>query len=278
MRAVGGVVAIVAWLLVFGCTGLAPSAPPPAPPPTVPPEPQLPFCEPGQKPQFRFGIGALAQALGEVMGQPMECEHPVPSGDDTHQQTTKGLAYYRKATNTPSFTNGDDHWALTAAGVVHWRGDSADPPADALAQAAGAPAATQPGSTAAPAKSPASPTAAAKPAASATAASKPTEPVLALLAGKCTPRVGFVTCEGSVKNISPLPLRNVMAVVTWLSATGAPQRSDEALIAANPIQPGQESAWSMNGTQLPGPLNFRVTFKLRETPNVLIPIRDERPG
>jgi hypothetical protein len=30
--------------------------------------------------------------------------------------------------NTPTFTTGFEHWALTAVGVVYWTGDSIDPP------------------------------------------------------------------------------------------------------------------------------------------------------
>jgi len=52
---------------------------------------------------------------------------------DTEQNTTAGLAFWRKATNTPTFTNGFDHWALTSTGLVYWTGDSIDPPRTAAA-------------------------------------------------------------------------------------------------------------------------------------------------
>ena len=57
------------------------------------------------------------------MGGAITCEFADPNGTgDVHQQTTKGLAFWRKRSNTPTFTNGYDHWALTTAGLVHWIG------------------------------------------------------------------------------------------------------------------------------------------------------------
>lgn len=62
------------------------------------------------------------------MGEPLECEHGNPDNGDTLQQTTTGLAFYRQYTSTPTFTNGWDHWAWTASGLVYWVGNSIDPP------------------------------------------------------------------------------------------------------------------------------------------------------
>jgi hypothetical protein len=63
------------------------------------------------------------------MGQAVTCEYADPSGTgDVEQQTTAGLAFWRKATNTPTFTDGGTHWALTAGGLVSWSGGSVDPP------------------------------------------------------------------------------------------------------------------------------------------------------
>ena len=104
----------------------APEAPPATPTPTGPP-----FCEGGHVPEYQFGFAALKAQLGDLMGDPVECEHTNPDNGDSLQQTSKGLAFYRKSTNTPTFTNGHEHWALTAQGLVYWTGDSIDPPADA---------------------------------------------------------------------------------------------------------------------------------------------------
>lgn len=88
-----------------------------------------PFCQQSQGPQFQFGFAALKSQLGDKMGDPIECEHADPLGTgDTEQHTTTGLAFFRKATNTPTFTNGFEHWALTADGQTYWTGTSVDPP------------------------------------------------------------------------------------------------------------------------------------------------------
>ncbi|MCA1644315.1 MAG: hypothetical protein LC797_02215 [Chloroflexi bacterium] len=86
-----------------------------------------PWCNVGEVPGFYLGFGALAQAIGDVMGAPIECEHGEPASGDTLQATTTGIAVYRWCTNTPSFTRDQEHWLLTAEGLVHWTG-SADPP------------------------------------------------------------------------------------------------------------------------------------------------------
>lgn len=92
-------------------------------------QPTAPFCRPGVQPSFVFGFRALADAIGDTMGEPLECEHANPENGDTLQRTTTGLAFYRKATNTPTFTDGFRHWALTTAGLVFWTGLEVDPPA-----------------------------------------------------------------------------------------------------------------------------------------------------
>jgi hypothetical protein len=88
-----------------------------------------PYCAPGQQPTFVLGFAELRQRVGDAMGQPLECEHTNPENGDALQQTSTGLAYYRKATNSPTFTDGWRHWALTAGGLAYWEGESAEPPA-----------------------------------------------------------------------------------------------------------------------------------------------------
>jgi hypothetical protein len=99
-----------------------------------------PFCEAGQSPAFIFGFADLKYALGYIMGDPVECEHANSANGDTLQQTTTGLAIYRQATNTPEFTDGWNHWALTDQGVVAWSGSPPDAPS--VASQPAAPAAT----------------------------------------------------------------------------------------------------------------------------------------
>jgi iron complex transport system substrate-binding protein len=77
-----------------------------------------PYCSAGQVPSFTFGLEVLSEILGERMGEPTECAHLDPANGDTYQQTTKGLAIYRQADNTPTFVSGSQHWSLTADGVV----------------------------------------------------------------------------------------------------------------------------------------------------------------
>ena len=90
-----------------------------------------PFCAPGTRPQFSNGFAALKSALGPVMGEPIECEHNDGTSGDIIQQTTTGLAFWRRSTNTPTFTDGYRHWALTNRGLVAWEGSSIDPPSTA---------------------------------------------------------------------------------------------------------------------------------------------------
>jgi hypothetical protein len=80
-----------------------------------------------------FGFASLKAVLGAGMGEPVSCEYADPNGTgDTLQDTTGGLAFWRKGTNTPTFTDGWSHWGLTAAGLVSWTGTGIDPPATAL--------------------------------------------------------------------------------------------------------------------------------------------------
>ena len=90
-----------------------------------------PYCVPGVDPAYAFGFKALHDALGAEMGDPLECEHGNPENGDTLQQTTNGLSFYRQSTNTPTFTNGWEHWALTVRGLLYWTGVEIDPPDDA---------------------------------------------------------------------------------------------------------------------------------------------------
>lgn len=97
-----------------------------------------PFCRPGEPPAFLFGFATLKGLLGDLMGDALECQHPNPQNGDVLQQTSTGLAFWRKSTNTNTFTNGNQHWALTTAGFVTWFGDAIDPPANAQPATGGA--------------------------------------------------------------------------------------------------------------------------------------------
>lgn len=75
-----------------------------------------PYCRAGESTQYRFGFASMKAYLGATMGDAAECEHPNSANGDTLQQTTRGLAFWRKSTNTPTFTDGWRHWALTSGG------------------------------------------------------------------------------------------------------------------------------------------------------------------
>jgi len=112
---------------------IAPPAPPlePAPPeqPAPPPASFGAFCAPGIAPDFSSGFAILRSAIGDSMGAAMSCEFGDPQGSgDVLQATSTGLAFYRVSTNTPTFTDGWNHWGLTGDGVVYWTGGSIDPP------------------------------------------------------------------------------------------------------------------------------------------------------
>jgi hypothetical protein len=83
-----------------------------------------------------LGIGQLHQRLGAIMGAPLECEWVNPDNQDTLQHTTTGLAYYRPAINTPMFTDGQTHWALSNNQVLMWRNPSIEPPRATATEAA----------------------------------------------------------------------------------------------------------------------------------------------
>jgi hypothetical protein len=123
-------------LLGFGQTsrplsGFDPRAKPQAAAPAEAAQPTAAYCQPGQTPTFVLGLAELKQQLGDTMGTPIECEHPATAAGDTMQQTTTGLAAYHRRTNTVTFTDGWQHWALTPSGVISWEGTQSEPPSPA---------------------------------------------------------------------------------------------------------------------------------------------------
>ncbi|HEY0583349.1 MAG TPA: hypothetical protein VGE94_14285, partial [Chloroflexota bacterium] len=66
-----------------------------------------PHCGASSPPVYVFGFANLKTRLGSAMGDPVSCEYADPNGTgDTLQDTTAGLAFWRKSTNTPTFTDG----------------------------------------------------------------------------------------------------------------------------------------------------------------------------
>ena len=88
-------------------------------------------CNPSA-PVFGGGLASLKAAIGERMGEPLECERVVDSDGNTQQGTTHGLAYYRRKARVACFTTGWDHWAVRSdRRVVFWTGDGIEPPPSA---------------------------------------------------------------------------------------------------------------------------------------------------
>jgi hypothetical protein len=90
------------------------------------------LCDP-KEPQFLGTLASLKARLGSIMGNPIDCERAVNSQGDTEQQTTTGLAYYRRKLNIAAFTTGWDHWALNGSNLLRWGGPEVEPPDDATA-------------------------------------------------------------------------------------------------------------------------------------------------
>jgi hypothetical protein len=121
-----------ALIMSSNTVSAAPAQDPPARPAARAAAPTQTRCAPGQTPRFVFGFADLKARLGEAVGEPVTCEFADPKGSgDVHQQTSKGLAFWRKGTNMPTFTNGNEHWGSTPGGWVYWTGDSIDPPTTA---------------------------------------------------------------------------------------------------------------------------------------------------
>lgn len=60
-------------------------------------------------PEFRLGFKALADQIPEVVGEPLENEHP-GTNDTVVQTTTTGMMVWRALDNWTGFTNGSDTW------------------------------------------------------------------------------------------------------------------------------------------------------------------------
>ncbi len=84
--------------------------------------PSSPYCPAGQVPQWDRAFVPLKQAVGDAMGEPVECEHANPDNGDELQQTTTGLAVFDQQRGEAVFTDGWRHWALSPQGPVYWEG------------------------------------------------------------------------------------------------------------------------------------------------------------
>ena len=78
------------------------------------------FCGAAEAPHFVNELAQLADELGDVLGEPLECVHTNLDNGDLLQRTTTGLASYRASLEMPVFTDGIGHWALTNTGIKDW--------------------------------------------------------------------------------------------------------------------------------------------------------------
>jgi len=72
---------------------------------------------------------------------------------------------------------------------------------------------------------------------------------------------GFAYLRGEVHNVSNTSLENVMAVASWYTDDGTFITSHEAMIAFNPILPGQSSPFETIGTLNPAMARCKLAFK-----------------
>jgi len=86
-------------------------------------------CAAGPSAQSASGVSRLRDRLGDVIGSPVECEHPGAANGETAQQTTTGIVSYAADRDTSTFTDGRVHYALTGGRLVRWQGDGPDLPA-----------------------------------------------------------------------------------------------------------------------------------------------------
>jgi hypothetical protein len=77
---------------------------------------------------FADEFASLSRAIGDIIGQPLECARADPATGDVLQPTSTGLAIYRGGSHLAIFTDGYRHWALGSQGLVTWEGDAVDPP------------------------------------------------------------------------------------------------------------------------------------------------------
>jgi len=87
-------------------------------------------CSAGQ-PRLAPAFTDLASQLGSRVGDATECEHTDAASGDLQQSTSHGLLYLRQSTNTPTFTDGGEHWALRSGQLLDWTSAEVDPPASA---------------------------------------------------------------------------------------------------------------------------------------------------
>ena len=84
---------------------------------------------------------------------------------------------------------------------------------------------------------------------------------LELISRKCGKENINVYIVGEVKNISPENMEKVLAVAMFRTKDGALVKSEETIIASNPLLPGQTSAFKVGGADDPAITDCYLSFK-----------------
>jgi peptidoglycan/xylan/chitin deacetylase (PgdA/CDA1 family) len=76
---------------------------------------------------FGPDMAALQAALGDAIGQPLDCERVIDTAGDTVQTTSTGTAWYAIATSAATFSDGYHRWVLEPRGLSYWDSPTATP-------------------------------------------------------------------------------------------------------------------------------------------------------
>src|SRR5436309_1073521 len=76
---------------------------------------------------FGADLTALRSAVGEAMGQPLDCSTPTDAASDLIQATSTGTAWYRRSDGVAIFTDGYHRWELSPDGLTYWASTDAIP-------------------------------------------------------------------------------------------------------------------------------------------------------
>jgi peptidoglycan/xylan/chitin deacetylase (PgdA/CDA1 family) len=76
---------------------------------------------------FGPDMAGLQAAIGDAIGQPLDCEHETDSAGDTIQVTSTGTVWYTITTSAAMFTDGYHRWVLEPRGLSYWDSPTAAP-------------------------------------------------------------------------------------------------------------------------------------------------------
>ncbi len=78
-------------------------------------------------PAFGADLAGLQVAVGDAMGEPIDCEQALDVAGNTMQHTSTGTAFFTPASDDAVFTDGYHRWELNADGLLYWSGPDATP-------------------------------------------------------------------------------------------------------------------------------------------------------